>query len=143
VRYRAIVDVVSGAIFLGAPHLVSDLATSKKTFDLLSSCENNKGLGRSLSNQSDIAALIQICKAFELVNLNVPVVSAYEEKETSTQSYLFSRVRLRSRSQVVRLGAHILATPVRGKETLIRPCAADNSKGHGCFGSEYRNSRWM
>jgi hypothetical protein len=112
VRYRAIIDVVSGAIFLGAPHLVSDLATSKKTFDLLSNCENNKGLGRSLSKQHEIAVLIHICKDFELLNLKVPVVSAYEEKETSTQSYLFSRVRLRSRSQVVRLGAPILATPV-------------------------------
>ncbi|KAI1425307.1 hypothetical protein F5Y12DRAFT_747918 [Xylaria sp. FL1777] len=100
VRYRLVIDVVSGAVFLGAPHLVTDQLESKKTFDLLLNCQN-KGFGRSLSSHGDITALIHVCKTFELLNLKVPVVSAYEERETLMQSYLFSKFRRKGRNQVI------------------------------------------
>jgi len=93
--------VVAGAIFLGAPHFGMDKQEAKRTFDLLLRCQH-KGIGRSLSSDNDVEALMDVCKTFELLNLKVPVVSAYESKETSTQHNLFSKFRSIGRNQVVR-----------------------------------------
>ena len=93
--------MVAGAIFLGAPHFVGDQEEAQKTFDLLSKCQN-KGTGRSLSSNHDVADLIAVCKSFELLNLNVPILSAYESKETLTQRNLFSKFKSKGRNQIVR-----------------------------------------
>ena len=100
-QYRSIIDVVAGAIFLGAPHLVKEKQEAKRTIDLLLKCQR-KGIGRSLSSDYDVEALMDVCKSFELLNLKVPVVSAYESKETSTQHNIFSKFRSKGRNQVVR-----------------------------------------
>jgi len=77
-QYRPIIDVVAGAIFLSSPHFVGDKAETKKTISL-------------------------ICKSFERIALKVPVVSAYETKDTSTHRGIFAKFRSKSgRGQVVR-----------------------------------------
>ena len=92
--------MVAGAIFLGAPHFVGDRQEAKRTFDLLLKCQR-KGIGRSLSSSNDVEALMDVCKSFELLDLKVPVISAYESKETSTQNNVFSKLRSKGRNQVV------------------------------------------
>ena len=103
-QYRAIIDLVAGGIFLGAPHLVNDKLEAKKVLCLLLKCQR-KGIGRNLKYRNklepsaitfwqlqqktqliddDVDALMDVCKSFELLNLRVPVVSVYESKETST-----------------------------------------------------------
>lgn len=93
------IDVISGAIFLGAPHLVSDPDQAKRTMDLLLKCQS-KGIGRSLSSESDVRAITDVCKSFELVNLKVPVLSVYESRETPTQRNVFAKFR-KNRNPVV------------------------------------------
>lgn len=92
--------MVAGAIFLGVPHFIKDRNEAKATFDLLIKCQRQK-TGRSRSTDNDMDNLIDICKRFELLNLMVPIVSAFESRETSTQFQLFSKLGKKSRASVV------------------------------------------
>jgi hypothetical protein len=82
------------------PHFVQTKEEAKTTFDLLLKCQH-KGIGRSLSSEYDIETLMEVCKTFELINLNVPIISAYESKETPTQHNLFSKFQSKGKNHVV------------------------------------------
>ncbi|KAK3328632.1 hypothetical protein B0T19DRAFT_462261 [Cercophora scortea] len=99
-KYRPVINVVAGAVFLGAPHLVKGRQEAKKTTDLLLKCQHGR-IGRGLSSESDFDALVDLCKAFDRIAINVPVISAFESKETSTHHSLFSKLRGRGRNQVI------------------------------------------
>lgn len=92
--------MVAGAIFLGVPHFIKDGNEAKATFDLLIKCQRQK-TNRSRSTINDMDNLIDICKQFELLSLRVPIVSAFETRETSTQFQLFSKLGMKSRPSVV------------------------------------------
>jgi len=101
-QYRPIIDVVAGAIFLSSPHFVGDKAETKKTISLLLKCQH-KAFGGAVSSDEDVQNLTDICKSFERIALKVPVVSAYETKDTSTHRGIFAKFRSKSgRGQVVR-----------------------------------------
>lgn len=99
--YRPVIDVISGAIFLGSPQLVSDTQEAKRTLDLLLRCRG-RGIGRSLSSDGDLATVVDICRAFERVNLKVPVISVYESKEAMTQAPMFAKLLRKDRNFIVR-----------------------------------------
>lgn len=113
-QYRPIIDAMSGVLFLGAPHF-RDRLDAKRAFDLLLKCQH-KGFGRTLSTDRDILSLMQVCKDFELVNIQVPIISVYESLATSLRRSLF-QIRAKARDQVVRclrFGAYMdtmLTTP--------------------------------
>lgn len=92
--------MISGAIFLGVPHFTRTKEEAKATFDLLLRCQN-KGIGRNLSSQNDIESLMDVCKAFELIKLTVPIISAYESRETTTHYTLFSKFQSKVKNHVV------------------------------------------
>ncbi|RSL54940.1 hypothetical protein CEP54_009623 [Fusarium duplospermum] len=97
---RPVIDVVSGFIFLGSPHLIGDIDDAKKSFDLLVKCRNN-GTVKALSSLTELSDLIEVCKSFERLGIQGPVVSAYETKETHLSSGLFAKFRTRTRGHMI------------------------------------------
>ncbi|KAL4787535.1 hypothetical protein BJX76DRAFT_299629 [Aspergillus varians] len=115
-NYRPVIDVISGAIFLGSPHLELDPKQAKVTLDLLLRCQN-KCFGRSLTSNNDLMAGIDICKSFELINLNVRVISVYESQDTQTERKVFAKF----------FGRHRNASVSSSSTPKIRWNGADNS----------------
>ncbi|KAL4939103.1 hypothetical protein BDV06DRAFT_42105 [Aspergillus oleicola] len=99
-KYRPVIDVISGAIFLGSPHLRANAKQAKITLDLLLRCQN-RGTGRSIASDNDILTVMDICRSFERVNLRVPVISVYENHETQTERRVFAKFFNRRRNSVV------------------------------------------
>ncbi|RSL75516.1 hypothetical protein CEP51_010797 [Fusarium floridanum] len=97
---RPVIDVVSGFIFLGSPHLIGDIEDAKKSFDLLAKCRNS-GTVKALSSLTELSDLIEVCKSFERLGIQGPVVSAYETKETHLSSGLFAKFRSRTRGHMI------------------------------------------
>lgn len=90
---------MSGAIFLGSPHLVGDKKDAKRVIDLLLRCQHKGYDRRSASGDIDAESLLEICKGFERTNLAVPVVSIFEAKHTSTPRSVFSKAKIWKKAQ--------------------------------------------
>lgn len=99
-EYRPVIDVLSGAVFLGVPHIIKDREAAKKTIDLLLKC---KEMGSTRQHADDAGAkyLIQICEGFERIGLRIPVISAYETKSTAPPRSFFRRIFSKVSNQVV------------------------------------------
>jgi hypothetical protein len=84
--------VVAGAIFLSSPHFVGDKHEAKRAIDRFLKCQH-KGFGVTVASDGDVEVLMSLCKAFDCIALEVPVVSAYETKETSAHRGIFAKFR--------------------------------------------------
>lgn len=98
-KYRAFIDIVKGAVFLGSPHLVTDKVAARDTLDMILRCQS-KTFGRGSIHENDVQDIMEICKEFELVRVKFPVISAFESKETQLQRSVFARFR-KNTSEVV------------------------------------------
>lgn len=87
-HFRRIIDAISGGVFLGSPHIVSDLDQLKTILNLLLQYLH-KGKGRTISSDEDAQYIFSVCREFERVNLSVPVVSVYESRETPVRQSRF------------------------------------------------------
>lgn len=101
VNYRPVIDMVARAIFLSVPHFIKEKNKAKATSDLLIKCQRQR-TSRSRWTVTDMDNLINICRRFELLNLRVPIISAFESRETSIQLQLLSKFSKKSRASVVR-----------------------------------------
>ncbi|CCC14292.1 unnamed protein product [Sordaria macrospora k-hell] len=99
-EYRPVIDVLSGAVFLGVPHIIKDREAAKKTIDLLLKC---KEMGSTRQHADDAGAkyLTQICEGFERIGLKIPVISAYETKSTAPPRSFFRRIFSKVSNQVI------------------------------------------
>ncbi|KAK4143117.1 uncharacterized protein C8A04DRAFT_29133 [Dichotomopilus funicola] len=82
-EYRPVIELVSGAIFLGSPHLVGDKQQAKLVTDLLLRGQYNGDCTGSESDDTDVESVLEICKSFERLNLAVCLVSVVESEDTS------------------------------------------------------------
>ncbi|KAK1778043.1 hypothetical protein QBC45DRAFT_170503 [Copromyces sp. CBS 386.78] len=90
-EYRPVIDVLSGAVFLGVPHIVKDREVAKKTIDLLLKCKE-MGAMRQRANDDDVTSFMKICEGFERIGLKIPVISAFETKSTAPPRSFFRKI---------------------------------------------------
>ncbi|KAF2117486.1 hypothetical protein BDV96DRAFT_644901 [Lophiotrema nucula] len=84
-RYRSNLDrMLSGIVFLGAPHITTDVAQAQATLDLLS----KSGVGEPWS--MNYQALMETCRAFTSSYPSVPILSVYETRGTKLAKNPFS-----------------------------------------------------
>lgn len=93
----------SGLIFLGVPHFQRHVTTVevKQTIEFLLKYRN-KEAKRNYQTTSDVPDLIELCREFERLNLNIPTISVYESETAVYQTSLFARFLHKTQSQVVR-----------------------------------------
>ena len=99
-NFRNVIDVISGVVFLGTPHSLGDEKLESNILDLLLRSQQ-KILPKHAFVKTDNAALVDLSRQFEVVNLQVPVISVYEGRETKIHDSLFARFR-KSRQSIVR-----------------------------------------
>ncbi|KAK3947355.1 hypothetical protein QBC32DRAFT_224369 [Pseudoneurospora amorphoporcata] len=111
-QYRRVTDVLSGAIFLGTPHITEDWEAANKTLRLLVKCQGKKG-ARPRLGDDDVTKFIKICKDFDIIPLDIPVLSAYETKGAVPSVKLFHKIFNKESKHVIvtralgTLGSHI------------------------------------
>jgi hypothetical protein len=96
---------------------LGDKHEAKRAIDRFLKCQH-KGFGVTVASDDDVEVLVSLCKAFDCIALEVPVVSAYETKETPAHRGIFAKFRskglvcfvLTARLDIVRsypsLGSH-------------------------------------
>lgn len=98
-NFRSIIDAISGVVFLGTPHSLGDEKLESNILDLLLRSQQ-RILPKHAFVKTDNAALIDLSRQFEVVNLQIPVISVYEGRETKIHDSLFARFR-KSRQSIV------------------------------------------
>lgn len=103
---RLIAEDISGIMFLGAPHFVIDQPEARETLSLMVRCHGRVTkrllpISKRMKDETDnVQEIVEICKAFELLGLKVPVISASESKPTLIKAGIFSRFRSQNRRMV-------------------------------------------
>lgn len=80
-QYREVIDVLAGIIFLGFPHVELNQVDQ---MDILSRilCSRPKIRVKIRLEKRDQEDFQTLCQQFEMAKLQVPILSAYETKET-------------------------------------------------------------
>ncbi|KAK3392426.1 P-loop containing nucleoside triphosphate hydrolase protein [Sordaria brevicollis] len=77
-QYRGLIDVLSGVIFLGTPHVTEDQGSAKNTLRLLAKCYKDEKVNLRRADDVDVADFTQLCKGFENTRLSIPILFACE-----------------------------------------------------------------
>ncbi|KAF4992470.1 hypothetical protein FGRMN_7141 [Fusarium graminum] len=99
-RYRSVIDLVSGFIFLGSPHFTQDIFEAKTVFELLLKLRHG-GMTRSLSTTDELLDVVKVCKYFETLGFQTPIVSAYESMESQTHQRIWHKFGRKNRGQII------------------------------------------
>ncbi len=91
--------MISGVVFLGTPHIKSDRRQAARTLGHILALQS-KSLIRYPFSSSDVFVFLEVCRQFEVLNLQVPVISVYESKETSQYIHILAKF-IRRRGSVV------------------------------------------
>ncbi|KAK7912199.1 tetratricopeptide repeat domain-containing protein [Apiospora marii] len=78
---KAFEDVISGLIFLGCPHLISNSPESWNHVQLIMKA-NRKDINKQNMIDIEMERLITTCRQFEDLQLTVPILSVYEARAT-------------------------------------------------------------
>ena len=98
-EFRTLIDVISGVAFLGTPHSIINGETESNLLDLMLRSEQVV-LPKHLFGKEDNVAMAELSRDFEIVDLQVPIISVYEERAARIQESIFARFR-KSRQVVV------------------------------------------
>lgn len=71
------VEVISGIVFLGTPHLAADVAPSPNIIDLILRL-HQRAPSKHAVTVGDNAFVARCCQDFEVLEIQVPIISAYE-----------------------------------------------------------------
>jgi hypothetical protein len=80
-NYPAIRNALAGIIFLGTPHLTSIDDDRWETWRLLLKL-GSKDVPKNILRAQDIQLLVSVCEKFNGLNIQIPVLSVYENVPT-------------------------------------------------------------
>jgi hypothetical protein len=104
-KYLNVVEVISGIVFLGTPHLPLNINPKPNFIESILRLQQ-KTIPRKDNLRSDDNLIIaQFCRSFELMVVQVPIVSAYEKMESSIYEGMFAKLR-KPRQMVVSLAKY-------------------------------------
>ena len=93
-------DVTSGIIFLGSPHLTSASAEGWNTVKLVMKA-NRKDVSKQNMTDNEMESIATACRQFEDLQLTIPVLSIYENRETKVRENLLYALRPKSKPTVM------------------------------------------
>ena len=93
-RHLDVIEVISGIVFLGTPHLPLNAAPSPNIMDLILRLHQRTSPRKHALTVNDNAFLARCCQDFELLGIQVPVVSAYETVESRVHQGIFKTQRV-------------------------------------------------
>ncbi|EGX95344.1 NB-ARC and TPR domain protein [Cordyceps militaris CM01] len=91
-RHLDVVEVISGIVFLGTPHLPSTIAASPNLVESILKLHQRGTLRKDAVTADDNSLLARCCYDFELLGIQVPIVSAYETVESRVRFGMFKVV---------------------------------------------------
>jgi hypothetical protein len=80
-RFRDLIEVISGIIFLGTPHITVSDEASSKAFSLILRTDLTSNNKRAISRK-DLSGLAYTALLFEELKLEIPILSCFEIRET-------------------------------------------------------------
>jgi len=92
-RYSDIIEVISGIIFLGTPHLPLNIEPKPNVLENILRLRQKSIPRRDNIRADDNHVVAQFCRSFELIGIQVPIVSAYERAESSVYEGMFAKLR--------------------------------------------------
>jgi hypothetical protein len=93
-------DVTSGIIFLGTPHTTSKDDKRWENWKWILKL-TRKDIPKQSQTDGDINMLVEVCQIFELLHLQIPVLSVFEAKETRVREGLLQSIRSGNKNQIV------------------------------------------
>jgi len=93
-------DVTSGIIFLGTPHTTSKDDKRWENWKWILKL-TRKDISKQSQTDADINMLVEVCQNFERMNLQIPVLSVFEAKQTRVRDGLLQTIRNSNKSQIV------------------------------------------
>ncbi|KAM3476171.1 hypothetical protein MY8738_007067 [Beauveria namnaoensis] len=91
-RHLDVVEVISGIVFLGTPHFPSTIAASPNLVESILKLHQRGSLRKDAVAANDNSVLARCCYDFELLGMQVPIVSAYETVESRVRFGMFKVV---------------------------------------------------
>lgn len=93
-RHLDVVEVISGIVFLGTPHLSADVAPSPNIIDLILRLHQRPAPSKHALTADDNAFVARCCQDFSLLGIQVPIVSAYEVTASRVYQGMFKSQRI-------------------------------------------------
>jgi len=97
-RFRDLIEIISGIVFLGTPHFTQCNDTSSKALSLILRADLMSNSKKAFS-RTDLSSLAFTALRFEELKLRIPILSCHETIETKLRAPLwFTRKALVSPS---------------------------------------------
>jgi hypothetical protein len=111
-RFRDLSDSLLGIVFLGTPHITAANERASQAFSRILRSDPRSPSKRTVS-QKDLSSLAVVGLQFEELNLQIPILSAYETLETKLSAPLWFSKK-----------AVVLYYPVSSEIIWLNPCAS-------------------
>ena len=112
-------DVTAGIIFLGTPHTTSDDDKSWEKWRWILKA-GRKDIPKQSQTDDDIKMLSELCRNFENLNLQIPVLSVFETEPTKVRDNLIQMIRGGRGKSVVGVSPCILkGRPITGSVSQL------------------------
>ena len=84
-RFQALIEAVLGIIFLACPHSTRTDEATSRLYSLLQYLDTTDSIRLKISHD-DLVSLANASRQFEEIGVQVPILSAFETKETKLKA---------------------------------------------------------